>query len=816
MPWRVAIAFSFLFASPLAALAQSSSLSDYLKQTKIEPPFLVVAPDSVQANQKGTGLAQFGRKLIRVGELAAIVPETMVVFDEKLTKEPDFYEGLPRRSKVIYLLALLNKGQWDKAVGKGIGLNDLSGEQRNVFMSLLPKPLKWSTTKVDKEGFPSDPIEPQVLSGNALNQVRLRLTRGLTIVPIAGRSFFYMDIGGAGQTPGATVKVREDAEDMNEGMLYGLQIRKTVANTAKPSDIAYSDLTWNTKITLKDQVTIGDILKEVGTAAGKQLLASPYIASLTVHSMGGSVRAGDVLQALAQCVTGAYRRVGQAFLLTSDLNGAGARQLRLALWASGVQQEAARRDAEGITKVVGSGFLKSIGFESGNIFSPTDTMRAQILAEEGGERKPIGISELPEAIRAQLESTTKLMQPPGQYKEVGLTSRFLFAFVLPNGESLEPEREELGTTDKFYRPSSANSPRMELKPRSMGPFQLAKPAAKSIMLRADNATSALAALDIARTYGFSELLLWTNNPAALRACIAKSSGTGVKVSLAVRPWSAPAGAKDLDLNLMGQSGTQLSGLLNSLSSPRSDEPLSGDFASSSYNSLPPSQIQRYINLAKTSGIARVVILDPVLPGYHSESLGRGIQLARAAVEKATYLGYSSMMREQFLQRFGSDPIDIPDENLRTPIDLRQPYFADYRLGSSIGRFQRSELPSGVAGLDTAWNEFRSKASATALQGLLKSLQESKSAILVQSSPAGSRSNFRNEITASAWPEGISPDSLSIISLSGNVPSDMFEKSIAMRFDNFARAHSSTAIDLTALPSNKWTSFFARWFVRAGT
>lgn len=816
MPWRMAVAFSLLPVLTLSSHAQTTSLADYLNQIKVEQPFIVVAPESVQATKSGAGLAQFGRKLVRIGDLSAVVPETMVAFDDKLVKEPDFYEGLPRRSKVIYLLALLNKSQWDKAVGKGIGLNDLTGEQRSVFTSLLPKPLKWSTIKVDKEGFPSDPIEPQIVSGSALNQVRLRLTRGLTIVPTAGRSSFYMDIGGAGQTPGATVKVRDDGDDMSEGMLYGLQLRKTVENKAKPSDIAYSDSTWNAKITVKGQLTIGDILRETGSATGKQLLASPYVASLKVHSSGGSVRSGDLLQALAQCVAGTYRRVGQTFILTSDLNGTGARQLRFAMWASAVQQEAARRDTEGIAKVVGSGFLKSVGFESGNIFSPTDTMRAQILAEEGGERKTIGVSELPEAIRAQLESTTKLMQPPGQFNEVGLTTRFLFAFVLPSGEPLEPEREELGTTDKFYRASPANSPRMELKPRSMGPFKVGNPASKSIMLRADNATSAIAALELAQTYGFSELLLETNNPSALQACIAKAAGTGVRVSLAIRPWSAPAAARDFDLNLAGQSGKQIQAALRILSSPSGDDLLSGDYASASYDSQSLLAINRYISLSKVPGVSRIVVLDPALPGYNSETLGRGIPLVRAATEKATYLGYSQTLREQFLLKFGSDPIDIPDEGLRIPIDLRQPYFADYRLSSSNGRFQRSELPSGVAGLDTAWNEFRASASANALQGLLKLLTESKTPFLVQSSNTGSRSNFRNEIIASTWPETANSESLNIYSLSGNVPPDMVEKSIAMRVDNAVRSQTPTAIDLTALPNGKWASFFARWFVRGGT
>lgn len=131
------------------------TLADYLASHPI-PNGLAVGAEAKTAKGAGTTLEDFGRKAVKIGGITAIVPLEMVRFDDSLRKAPNLFDGLRRDSKVLYLISTLTPQQWKTAAGKGIGAGDLTGEARAVFLSLLPKPMKWTKHRVDASRHPGE------------------------------------------------------------------------------------------------------------------------------------------------------------------------------------------------------------------------------------------------------------------------------------------------------------------------------------------------------------------------------------------------------------------------------------------------------------------------------------------------------------------------------------------------------------------------------------------------------------------------------------------------------------------------------------
>src|SRR5580658_3917369 len=67
------------------------------------------------------------------GRLHVIAPAEMTAIDPDYRQTPNFYDGLPRRLKVLYLASTFSESQWKTACGDGIGFSDMDRSQQAVY-----------------------------------------------------------------------------------------------------------------------------------------------------------------------------------------------------------------------------------------------------------------------------------------------------------------------------------------------------------------------------------------------------------------------------------------------------------------------------------------------------------------------------------------------------------------------------------------------------------------------------------------------------------------------------------------------------------
>jgi len=717
------------------------TLADFLGKSKVVNRFVVDA-EHVTANTANPDLEAFGRKETKIGGITAIVPRQMVLVDDSLTQAPNLYDGLPRAAKVLYLLSILNKEQLRLATSSGIGLGDLKGDQTAVFRSLLPESISWGAFQIDTNGIPRPQGSETQVSGAQLSQVKLRFSRQLVLMPTfnlpGGRtSYSFMDLGKE-QIPGLTVRMRNaEAPSDDENQLFGVVVRRRVANVAKKSDVDYGQSRLSTFIAIPRHATVREILAAISTTTRFTFAPDLRVASLSVSFEGDKARAGDLLQAIALAVTGTYRKVGDTYLLTSDLAGQGARQLRLALWASNLETETERRSREWRLRVSSSGALKAVDFDPSDPTGPNDAMRARLQQEEGStQHNPLPLADLNAAVQGRIADFAKFSTSPLKYEQAGLLYRVVYSFVMPDGLPLEPEHDDLGMSDKFFTPTvpprpAGNTLRPVTKPIRFNNDRTPK----SVVWRPLDIASAQAAVQASKSHGFAQIWIDTTETAILSAALAAGKEANLPVGLVIRPWQAQGteALAERDLTLLGSA---------------KDSPLLGPHASQTATRLP-----RLSALATTPGVAGLMILDTQPSGYETGDRLRGHPIGNVAAASNAEFGYSPALRFEFFRANGVDPIDLGRDGLRTAANLRVPFFDD----PTLRRENTQSDGSLVDGLFEKWQGFRGDTNRKVIESFFAAFQSQSPAILVQPrarfETAPSRSSMADTQWAVPWTTG---------------------------------------------------------------
>lgn len=720
-----------LFA--VCSVAQDQTLPEYLDSLKWDPstkgPLVAVATNRRSAAGK-QGLEAFGRKSFVVGGLTVVAPETMVVIDGSMKSAPNMYDGLPRQAKVLYLLSTLDSGQMKKAAGNGIGLGDLQGEQRAVFLSLLPPTVKWQKGVVDDRGF-VDVKSKGTLSEKERNSVRLRISKAINfqLSLVEGQGYTNHDTIEDYGVPGTVAYLRDSEDDYDKGDAFGVQIRSTVENRLKKSQLDYKSEVFQAEISLDAKDTVAGVLGKISAATGVRLDADLRVAGLGVQSYGKKATAAGVLQALALGVTGTYRLVGSTFVLTSDLEGMGARKYKLSLWQADIQREIWRRIDEWQQLLGPMGYLSGSSFDNEAGLAPSGDAKKLLdkMAPSDGPDKLDG-SSLPPNLRGYLERVNKrYSHQQVRTDRVGMETMLAYGFVLPDGNRLHLERDELGSGWAFMKREGAPRPLANVP---QPPFELSAGPPRALVLSAETVAQAQLAIDLAKAYGFKELWLHTHSPAALQAAIKSEIPTW----LVIKPWEALPGATGLDQNLGSLSQKELLKLMTE--SPTFLQSLGFRQVFSVIDTSPSvspdgtegSRWARYVALAKTEGLGGVAVLRHRPTGYEKERQERFY--FERIVSETFDRGYSVKMREAFLNAYHVDPIDITPPGLFFDSDLRQPFFLDDNLrgSSSVYSGRDVPLPEFKKMVDT-WQKFRGDTLEKATLGLLGQLHASLQAPL---------------------------------------------------------------------------------------
>jgi hypothetical protein len=115
---------------------------------------------------------------------------------------------------------------------------------------------------------------------------------------------------------------------------------RRVPSRLKPSQIAFDDPSLAVTVPLGGEAaTVGELVRRISAATGLEIHTDLRLRALPVWVRGERARAGDLLAALCWSMTGAIRRLGDAYLLTADVEGLGARYGRLAEWAEQARLE---------------------------------------------------------------------------------------------------------------------------------------------------------------------------------------------------------------------------------------------------------------------------------------------------------------------------------------------------------------------------------------------------------------------------------------------------------------------------------------------
>ena len=275
--------------------------------------------------------ALYGRTTQPFGEVVAIAPPTMtVVYSPPETPNP--YDGMPPSQVMKLLTQTFTPAQWKAFLSQsGVGYAEMQGEtQPPLFQALFPG--GHLVLIEDNPTGENDPKTQRDLSGDTLLSAHLRLGSMTSLaLQMTGNTDGHMFANGlrpAG-SPARFFMMNSPSSDVDRE--FGAQVRETVPNALKAGQIAFDDPALKAAVPLGGIKTVDDLIIRICRAAKREIYADPRYAArmVTLSPAGQSAPAADLLQALALCVGGTYRRVGPAWVLTDDVVGLGTKH---ALW----------------------------------------------------------------------------------------------------------------------------------------------------------------------------------------------------------------------------------------------------------------------------------------------------------------------------------------------------------------------------------------------------------------------------------------------------------------------------------------------------
>ncbi len=328
-----------LAQSPASAPAQSMpTLAAALAAAK--PPDGTVAlavaaakvhlQDGYAPTHKDASLEQvayaYGQLIQPFGKVTALAPPTMIVLNAN-PGQANVFENMPAKDAFTLLAASLTPGQLQALTStRGLGLSDLLNDyQRGLFVACIPN----RTLRVTARASSEPPPPKQVIDvSDQLSQARMRLGQ---LVGLA-----LPDKNGSGSNmPNRAVPGAPPIYDyvpgnglFNQNIVDGVQVRAEVPNSPKEGQLDFKAASWQVPVPLSGLKTVGALISRISTVTHTELYADKRYEGRTITLAGSppSAVAGDLLRALALCVTGTYRKVGPAFVLTDDVVGLGTRR----------------------------------------------------------------------------------------------------------------------------------------------------------------------------------------------------------------------------------------------------------------------------------------------------------------------------------------------------------------------------------------------------------------------------------------------------------------------------------------------------------
>lgn len=750
--------------TPLATLAQS------LTQRGTPPRGVVLTVNAGEVSPKNAGpapqdatigeiAAEFGLTSQEFGTVTALAPASQTVLNADPVG-PNPFLDMDRNELLTLLSGTLTDAQWQAMTSpRGVALSALTGtDQKQILDALFP------STGLRVEPVSADSVQ-EMLAGMAAAQQSGKpySPAGLRdVAPDLPRAFLrlgqrtaFMLPGGPGggysgagdDTSGLHYTVFDDAEanalsphPSTPETLYGIRLLGEIPNTLKAADLDYDAPAFRAAVPLSRLKTVGALVAKISATTHVEIYADPHLANKTLTILGKSesAPASDLLRALALCVTGTYRAVGSAFVLTEDLVGAGVVHQR---WAD-VQRQVMDQKQTLMVSVGTTLMARHSPSDLLGLRDPADLTPGQrdLALKPGGVRQgdalyPPGTIFLPlgkltpgqqEAVRRgteQREEMAKLIPglgagQPDMKQNIMLTVTPTWQLVLPSLDGPVTLGDLIAITNLFDYPP-VGGPAASGEPPAAAPPPAPKPLLAAVLApfprRAvlaevntpQQVDSLVASL---RTAGLNQLWLVTFSRGvdhsdllteALRVC--KGTNIAVYAVLDLLTWGSKTPETLRDRNLFGEDSAQANAHF------RRTEPdlrLTEEWMEFT---LPTDQlladptnptVQRKLTLlvktlAAQPGLAGLVWQGDESPGYDPLA-----DFSSGGDDRR--LGYNAPVRLAFLRQTGADPLDVPPNRDSLGID---------------GLLWRDGNSSGAYTLTDRWNGFPAGASHALLGSL---------------------------------------------------------------------------------------------------
>lgn len=759
-----------LAAALAGAVPPAQGLALAVDAESVALPADAVLPGTTQNVADVAGI--YGRATQRFGQVTAVAPTTMTVLNTA-PGEPNIYAGMPALDAFTLLCASLSDPQWAALTGEqGLAVTDLNTPaQRQLFAALLSRDGKLIVRpdyRPDETWSDSDKRDLT----DTLPQAHLRMGQTISFeLQAKDRSNVYYRAGPV-PPPGAPRTYATDGSGSYSGesdSVYGARVRAEVPNVPKPGQLDFSAPLLRTVVSVSGLKTVGNLVYRIGAAAHTELYVDKRLESLTLAVRGAPVApAADLLRALAFCVTGTYRQVGPAYVLTDDLVGVGTRRQ---IWAEFYQQASDLR--QGLSQEATSAIY---AHHSARALSWFDASAAYSLEEAKPQDQPDIYSEkmLPVINRSLAELTPaqqdvirrsveqfNLHQPEQQVTTEGnihispglrvqlLVPGISAPIAMPNinggnidqGMLWQPSQEEINAQVAPFRAQQAKEhPEWDAKLPPPAPAAAVLAALhgvprRAVMVHARTLKDVDVDIAAMKTLRLNELWLDVFSGGAahvpgtalsavppgggdiLAEALAKTKGTPIRVfpTLSLLFWGQSPPAQDADLNILGETSAQAAARWQQrkASLPEgqgmSEEYMTGGMIpgwdGTAVSPAAPEVRQSLLSLVQALA-ARPGIAGLV---WRDTDVPGYDPLPSVQESSPLALGYHLSMRLAFLRRFHADPVDII------------PMGAYTRANTNLPGFGMDDYPAAHANqeLSAQWQDFRRDQSLTLLRSLYK-------------------------------------------------------------------------------------------------
>lgn len=402
-----------LAALPNASIADGSVVLS-VQPDKVEPA--VSLPPSEDTVQTPSTLAErYGRTLQVFSHVVALAPPTMTVLnlDPALAELP--IGRLAVQHPDTYLLGSLTPAQFKQAATAGLAFADMTPDQQSLLHALLPEPLEIVPTAASPPGDKMDKAQRAAFDAQIKKVSGSDLFGALRFHAYLTADFYVRAPVGFGigdtrelipSTGAFKLPFGGYANMDSRGKTTETVLKADVPNTPKPADILWNRRDLERTVPLAGLMTVDSLVQRLGSTTRLELYADPHYASLSLL-LTGDLRApqpaGDLMQALALCVCGTWRKVGPAYVLTDDVLGLGTRQAFLAEIAQVWSNRLSEGGKDAGKQLQALDWLHTLSFVPGDIGALSPAQIDAIQKQDATSKGNLPWKSLPLMLRSHLK-----------------------------------------------------------------------------------------------------------------------------------------------------------------------------------------------------------------------------------------------------------------------------------------------------------------------------------------------------------------------------------------------------------------------------